>query len=206
MSVSRRAWPAIVMAALLAASCTRPPFGGDKESALVLATVARDVAKVQSLLDSGADPNRMVPYEGLNQSSWRMALNQLRPKSKQEDLAIITAMLKAGADPASAWGEGVSNGITRQHPNEPLLIVMLHPDAAVVRALLDAGLKSRFGEAALVMAVEGGETEIAHLLVEAGVDVNGMHGAAETPLLAAIQVRDKEMMAYLEAHGARERP
>ena len=83
---------------------------------------------------------------------------------------------------------------------------MLHPNADVVRALLEAGLKTHFGETALVMAIEEGETEIAHLLVESGVDVNGMHGAPHTPLIAAIERRDARMMAYLEAHGARERP
>ena len=43
-------------------------------------------------------------------------------------------------------------------------------DAAL--ALMEAGLNPRFGQAALVMAIETGETEIAHILVDAGVDPN----------------------------------
>lgn len=61
------------------------------------------------------------------------------------------------------------------------------------------------GQTALVMAIESGQTQIAHLLVEAGVDVN-CHPGANTPLLAAIEARDEAMMVYLEEHGAREKP
>lgn len=56
-----------------------------------------------------------------------------------------------------------------------------------------------------MMAIESGQTQIAHLLVEAGVDVN-CHPGANTPLLAAIEARDEAMMVYLEEHGAREKP
>ncbi len=87
-------------------SCTHAPYGGEKESALIAATAAHDVAKVQALLDSGANPNAMVKYQdGLYQSPWRLVLKQLRPKHP-EDVVIVKAMLKAGADPALAWGEG----------------------------------------------------------------------------------------------------
>ncbi len=67
-------------------------------------------------------------------------------------------------------------------------------------------MKSRWGEAALVMAIEQGESEVAHVLVDSGVDVNGRHGAALTPLVAAIDARDFKMMVFLEQHGAREKP
>jgi ankyrin repeat protein len=191
--------------ALVSMSCEHAPFGGEPESALIQATASRDVALVQKLLASGANPNKMVPFEGLNHSPWERALNQLRPKHP-EDVEIIRAMLKAGANPMAAWGEGQSQGITRRHATEPLLIVMLHPNADVVRALLQAGMKSGWGEFALVNAIETGETEIAHLLVDSGVDVNGRHGAALTPLVAAIEARDFKMMVFLEEHGAREKP
>ena len=82
---------------------------------------------------------------------------------------------------------------------------MLHPDPEVVRALIQAGLDPVHGQAALVMAIEAGETEIAHILVEAVVDLN-CHPGANTPLVAAIEARDVAMMTYLEDHGAREKP
>ena len=54
---------AIVVATVFLASCTHAPYGGEKETALITATAAHDVAKVQALLDSGANPNAMVKYE-----------------------------------------------------------------------------------------------------------------------------------------------
>jgi hypothetical protein len=55
------------------------------------------------------------------------------------------------------------------------------------------------------MAIETGETEIVHILVDAGVNVN-CHPGANTPLLAAIEARNVALMTYLEDHGAREKP
>jgi ankyrin repeat protein len=114
-------------------------------------------------------------------------------------------MLKAGADPALAWGEGQALSRKSLHQDEPLIVVMMHPNAEVVRLLLDAGLKPQSGVFALVTAVDSGQSEIVHMLVDAGVNVNGASGA-RTPLLAAIEQRDAKLMAYLEEHGARERP
>jgi len=201
----------LVLLAVAASACRkmkvevdRPQFGGDPERALVAATAARDVARVQSLLRSGADPNRMVRHEGLNRSAWELALTELGPK-RPELVPIIQAMLKAGAKTESAWGESVSRGITRQYTREPIGLVMLHPDARVVRALMEAGLDPRAAQTALVMAVEHEEAEIVHILVEAGVDVN-CHPPGNTPLVAAVEARNFELMTYLEDHGAREKP
>jgi hypothetical protein len=60
------------------------------------------------LVAAGANPNKMVPFEGLNHSPWEFALNQLRPKHP-EDVEIIKAMLKAGADPNAASGEAANH-------------------------------------------------------------------------------------------------
>ena len=147
----------------------------------------------------------MVKYEdGLYESPWRLVLKQLRPKHP-EDVAIVKAMLKAGADPALAWGEGQALSRKSLHQDEPLIVVMMHPNAEVVRLLLDAGLKPQSGAQALVDAVDSGQSDIVHMLVEAGVNVNAASGA-RTPLLAAIEQRDAKLMAYLEEHGAREKP
>ena len=127
------------------------------------------------------------------------------PRDDPVLVEIIRAMLKAGAKPEWAWGESVSRGITRRYPAEPMMLAMLHPDPDVVRALMEAGLDRRHGQTALVMAVETGETEIAHILVEAGVNVN-CHPGANTPLLAAIEARNVALMTYLEEHGAKEKP
>jgi len=75
----------------------------------------------------------------------------------------------------------------------------------VARALVAAGLNPRLAGNALVMAIERSQIEIAHVLVDAGADVNNNHMAV-TPLVAAIEARDFALMTYLEEHGAREKP
>lgn len=207
--MSRLAIGFFVMALVL--GCLRvetPPQGGEPERALVAATDRRDVVKVHELLATGADPNKMIEYEGHSRSAWSMVLQNYRP-GHPEQLEIIRAMLKAGANPDAAWGASEIPGTSaRAHAvgtREPLLLAMLHPDPQVVQAILDVKHNAVGGETALVMAIESGQTKIAHLLVDAGVDVNCRPGA-NTPLLAAIEVRDEAMMSYLEAHGAREKP
>ena len=82
---------------------------------------------------------------------------------------------------------------------------MRNPVPEAVRALVAAGRNPPGGQGALVRAVETGDDEIARILVEGGVDVNGDSGPL-TPLVAAIEARNVAMMNYLEQHGAREKP
>ena len=196
----------VVSAALALSSCRvdRPPVGGEIEQDLAAATAALDVARVRQLLASGADPNKMVKYEGLYHAPWEIALKQVRPR-RPELVEIVHIMLKAGANPERAWGESVARGITRRYPREPMMLAMLHPEPDVVRALMEAGLNPRHGQTALVMAIESGDVDVAYVLVDAGVDVN-CHPGALTPLVAAIEARNVALMTYLEAHGAREKP
>ncbi len=212
----------VVFAVVGLSSCgvERPPYGGDRELALANATIAGDVAAVARLLESRADPNRMVDVNGRKQSPWFVALDQLRPR-RPEMIDIIRAMLQAGASPNVAWGTDVGDATrppeSRWHKflsgsrvegtgaSNPLALVMLHPVPDAVRALVAAHVDPRLGQAALVSAIETGETEIVHTLVEAGVDVN-CHPGANTPLVAAIEARNVALMTYLEEHGAREKP
>jgi len=192
---------------LSAAACgriVRPPRGGDAELKLVTATAAVDVAAVTQLLAGGANPNAMVTFEGASHSAWEYALKQVRTK-KPETIALVKLLLRNHANPNTAWGGGIANGIAREGDTFPIQLAMLHPDADVVRAILDAGMDPRIGETALEMAVEEEEVEIVHLLVEHGVNVNSHHGA-NTPLVAAIEARNFALMTYLEVHGAREKP
>jgi Ankyrin repeats (3 copies) len=214
---------ALLIVTLLVSSCRveTPHFGGDKERALAAAALAVDVSAVTRGLASGADPNKMVDVNGRWQSPWFLALYQLRPRQPAM-VDIIKAMLKAGADPDKAWGtEGGDPKVAPESwwrkfmssgarsggaaDRDTLWLVMMHPVPDAVRALLEAGFDPRLGNQSLVTAIESGQTEIVHLLVEAGVDVNGST-AAIPPLLAAIQTRNVALMTYLEEHGAREKP
>ena len=205
MTRAARAACAIVLAA--ASGCGRvvvPPRGGEPEKTLVAATAAMDIAAVKQLLASGADPNAMITFEGASHSAWEYALKQVRSK-KPETIELIRVLLKAGANPSIAWGGGIANGVAHEGDRVPIDLAMLHPDAEVVRAILDAGMNPSHGGLALVMAVEEEDVEIVHLLVEHGVDVNSRPGA-NTPLVAAIEARNSALMTYLEDHGAREKP
>jgi len=205
MTRASRAACVIGLAALCA--CGRvvvPPRGGEPEKKLVAATAAIDIAAVKQLLASGADPNAMITFEGASHSAWEYALKQVRSK-KPETIELVRVLLKAGANPNIAWGGGIAQGIARESDAFPIDLAMLHPDADVVRAILDAGMKPGMGETALVMAVEEEDVDIVHLLVEHGVNVNS-HRSANTPLTAAIEARNAALMTYLEDHGAREKP
>jgi len=179
--------------------------GSDAERQLVQATVAVDAPRVRQMLASGADPNKMAPYEGHDQSPWKLALHQMRT-NRPDTIAIVQAMLKAGANPATAWGEGPSpRGGYSVQPTTPMLEAVSTSTPEAARALMQAGLDPRLAQVALEVAVENGQADIVHVLVEAGVDVNSQ-ATAITPLVAAIQTRNVALMTYLEDHGAREKP
>jgi hypothetical protein len=205
-----RTCAALALVVLTAASwsCRRGENGergGEPERRLIEATVAVDPAKVQQLLAAGANPNRMAPYQGHDQSAWKLALHQARP-NRPDTVAIVRAMLKAGARPDIAWGEGPSRaGGYSVQSSEPIGEALSTSTPDVARALMQAGLDPRHAAPTLELAVEHGETDIVHVLVEAGVDVN-TRATAITPLVAAIERRDLALMTYLEDHGAREKP
>lgn len=214
-------YPAIVTLALLAASCGkpqfRPPVGGDKERALIAATKAVDVQKVKEALAGGADPNMRVDIDGYDQSAWFLALQQLREK-RPETVDIVRAMLGSGASLKTAFGAGSprpkdesfwtsftrGGRVSGSYDTAPIAVAMDHPVPDVIRLLTQKGWNPADGQQALLSAIESGEIEIAHILVDAGVNVNCQPSI--TPLVAAIERRDQALIAYLEEHGAREKP
>jgi hypothetical protein len=202
----------LAAAVLLASTACNGPNdnahrGGPAEDTLMAATVAADVDGVKRALAAGADPNKMALVEGHYQSPWKIALRRLRPE-RPAFTAIVEAMLAAHADPAVAWGEGPSRaGGYSSQSTTPVFEAQASDAAAAVKALLAAGLDpyGRAAETALVLACEGRQHEIVHVLVEAGVRVNPTQ-TGSTPLVAAIERRDVALMTYLEEHGAREKP
>jgi Ankyrin repeats (3 copies) len=207
--------------ALALVSCTPgAPYGGEPERQLAAATIAGDASKVAQLMASGANPNKVVRVESDDESPWYLALSRVRER-RPETVEIVRLILKAGANPNEAWGTSgtgrpresawrrfFSPGPGRRaglRTENPMRLAMFHPVPDVVRALVASGFDPRTGESALVDAVEGGNAEIARILVDAGVDVNCRPGP-NTPLVAAIEARNVALMTYLEEHGAREKP
>jgi hypothetical protein len=196
------------------------PYGGPKEQILAAATVAGDPIKVAESLKTGANPNKLVKMNDDQQSPWYLALHQLRD-SRPETIQIVKMMLASGASPRTAWGtSGHDPGLPKESfwqrfmrhsrtagtgEESTIRLAMMNPVPEIIRALTAASFDPRDGEDALVGAIERDEIEIAHIFVEAGVDVN-CHPGANTPLVAAIEARDATLMTYLEEHGAREKP
>ncbi len=207
---------------LSTAACRVPhlPYGGPKEQILAAATVAGDPIKVAESLKTGANPNKLVKMNDDQQSPWYLALHQLRD-SRPETIQIVKMMLASGASPRTAWGtSGRDPGLPKESfwqrfmghsrtagtgEESTIRLAMMNPVPEIIRALTAASFDPRDGEDALVGAIERDEVEIAHIFVQAGVDVN-CHPGANTPLLAAIEARDVALMTYLEDHGAREKP
>jgi len=205
--VSRRRF--LIVAAAIALTACRAgqngEQGGPAEARLMDATVTGNLARVEELLTGGANPNKLALADGHLQAPWKIALRRARP-NRPESAAIVRAMLKAGANPAVAFGEEPSrSGGYSVQPVTPILEAVATSSPDVARALMQAGLEPRLGGVALANAVENGEIDIVHVLVDAGVDVNTRAGAI-TPLVAAIERRNVALMTYLEEHGAREKP
>src|SRR5262249_26816263 len=123
-------------------------------------------------------------------------------------IVIVQAMLKAGANPATAWGEGPSRrGGYSASVTKPILEAVSNSTPDVARALMQAGFDphQRLARVALELAVGNGEADIVHGLVEAGVAVT-RRASGPPPLIAAIKPRNVALMTYLEEHGAREKP
>jgi hypothetical protein len=208
---------------MCAAACrvVQPPYGGPKENALAVATIASDLVKVAESLKSGADPNKIVTVGDNQESPWYLALDQMRA-SRPDTVEIVKAMLASGGNPKTVWGTGGLRsallpketfwqrfmGPSRRAglgEQSTIRRAMMHPVPEIIRALTATNFDPRDGEDALVDAIESEQVEIAHILVEAGVDVNCRPGA-NTPLVAAIDTRNAALMTYLEEHGAREKP
>ena len=134
-----------------------------------------------------------------------MALNKAKLK-RPDTIAIVKAMIRSGANPEVVWGEApsVRGGFSVQRES-PLLAALSIGSAEIVQALMQAGPHPSVAGLALESAVENEQSDIVHVLVEAGVDVN-TRADAITPLVAAIKTRNVALMNYLEEHGAREKP
>jgi ankyrin repeat protein len=208
MSGRRRAVLAVCIAVAWLSACgriTRPPYGGAAELELIKATAAQDVAKVKQLLAAGADPNGMVEFERSHHAPWEYALTQMRARHPAT-IEIVKLMMQGGANPNAAWGGAYTElRGARMSEKLPIELVVLNPVPEIARALVAAGMDPRDADDALVLAIEQDETEIARILVDAGANVNATH-IGTPPLLASIERRNYELMTYLEAHGAREKP
>jgi len=114
------------------------------------------------------------------------------------DIRLITALLKARADPNAVNTFGA----------KPLAEAATTGNAEAIRLLLKAGAeveaKNPEGQTALMVVARSGKVEAAKLLLKAGADVNAREGWAEqTALMWAAAEQQPEMIHLLLKAGAK---
>jgi len=205
MNALLRAMPAVALAAAVLTGCSAPP-----PCRLCDAVEARDLAAVRALLAQGeavtarvletaADPNRVVART---------------PPGGPEaiDREIVDLLLENG-DPNARWmlaGSRLRSGSSSGSQKAVYLaeaLMELWGDRAMVERLLARGLDVRGtpGGQALRQAVISRRPDAVRALLAAGAPVNhvGVNVLDRTtPLAEAIQTRDLALIALLESAGA----
>jgi ankyrin repeat protein len=184
MVLHRSSVPVLGITGVIAAFLISPVFATE----LYDATKARDVARVKTLVNSGADLNKRSPYDGPLHVAARLGPPEL-----------VTALLDAGADIELTGYGGI----------RPLHAAVLAGQNKIVSMLLARGAKvdalDNVGRAPLMtfMSGEVGDVGVLKILLAAGADPNLIDGAAHLYALhyAAMQGRIDET-TLLVAGGA----
>lgn len=174
--------------------------------------------QVSHLLENGADVNEGAPIIGA---------------AEEEHSDIVRMLIAAGADVnaqnivgntalhyAALWGNtdiaeqllaaGADTNIANDYEETPFSLAVRGGMADCLRLLLthrqcDHVNSLTQGTTMLHMAVDGGYTEIVHLLIDAGADVNRRNAYhKETPLTLARRIKLREITEILLAAGATE--
>jgi ankyrin repeat protein len=137
---------------------------GDGTTPLHNAARANDLAAVQKLLRSGANPSAANRY----------GITPLSLAVENRNSEIFEALLKAGADPHAMLPGGQTLLMTAARTG----------NASIVKTLLDRGAdpnarENTNGETALMWAAEENHQEAATLLVAHGADINARSKALE---------------------------
>lgn len=154
---SRLAAVGMVAAGLLNAADINAP-DADGTTPLAWAVYNDDLAAVQSLLRSGANPNLANRY----------GVTPLSLAATNRDLAMTRALLKAGADVNAKLPSGTTVLMTAARTGNPEIVRLLIEHGADVKAKGQA-----YGETALIWAVQENHPEAAQVLIAHGAEVNG---------------------------------
>jgi len=155
----------------------------DPNAAFFEALSAGDASKVQKLLESGADPNaRSRTYPALVLAFWA---------KKPETPGIITALLKAGANPSAVGSD------TKAAPQ----LAAEQPQPELLDSFLDNGVaadwKNNNQESLLGIASAYGHFQIVSRLLERGASINAQDDEGFTSLMNACQNRHVEVVRIL---------
>jgi len=144
---------------------------GSDSTPLLLAASKGDLALVNRLLKTGANPNVRN----------KLNTTPLLEAAFQSNTEIIKALIEAGADPNLAGPDGQT----------PLMLIARGDNVAAAKLLLDKGADPRARESqreqtALMWAAANDQGPMARLLVERGADVDAATATdLKTPLVSA---------------------
>jgi cytochrome c len=151
------------------------------------AAKAGDVARIEQLLQEGADVNAS--------DALGTALHWATLRAHTDAVRLL---LERGADPNAESSVG--------SVGTPLHAAASKGDVESVTMLLQRGadpnLVTSDGTAPLHHAAKGGHLEIAQMLIERGADVNALTAMGEPPIHFAKKHQHEALATYLEDHGA----
>lgn len=165
----------------------------------LLGASAQELGTVQNMVQLGARPGT------------GKAEGYLDPALHLTRLAVLKA-------PLEEWRKGIDRGgANKVLPNgfTPLLwAAVFHPDASVLRALMQGGADPKRGLPAEagghsvlhIVAEQGGDPQAVHVLIDAGLDANALTNPqmmGETPLMLAVRRNpNPEVIKALLERGA----
>ena len=192
---------------------------GSPSDAFYTAIRANDLAKLDALLKSGADPNVADPRGGATPLMWAAAIGSTEAMTRLLDAgAQVNAVNSTGAT-ALMWaatdigkvklllGRGADAKVTSQRGRTALFnAARSDRSAAIVKMLIDAGSDIKavdgFKQSVLHAATLGNDTESIRHILEAGGDVMAVDAVGFTPLIHAAANRNIEAVRMLLAKGA----
>lgn len=168
------------------------PVDSTGRTILMVAVQEGDTEKTKEALKRGANPNDVDEFK---QSAVFHSVIWDRPEH-------LKVLLEAGANPNVRRADGLT----------PLMFAALDNKLEHVKLLLDAGADvnavDQSGHSAFLMATSkvihkaGSSYDVLKMLIEAGADINYTNKLGHSAILHAYEDKDKEMISFLEKHGA----
>lgn len=158
-------------------------------SPLDLAARLGDVIKVQCLLDTGADINKVSP------KGYTVLINVMYALHDDENLVQVADLLVKN---------GAQINCETEYGESPLSVASMRGRFDVVKYLLDAGADpSPLEWTPLMKAVALGTSQEVSLLLSDGTAIDGEDSVSRTPVQIAAQVGDARKAALLHEHGCK---
>ena len=209
----------IVAAFVLCTAVVFAQDAGSTSEVFYSAIRENDLAKLQSLLQGGGDPNVSDPRGGATPLMYAAAVGSARAMALLLDNGAKVNATNATGATALIWAatdiekvrlllaRGADVNLASQRGRTALFLAARSARSAeIVKLLIAAGADVRAVDGAkmtiLHAAAAGDDSETIRLIVNAGVDVNAVDFAGFTALIHAASNRNLEAVRLLLAKGA----